>query len=221
MNHQIYSFASENPKTAFAPTWNYFFIEEETNNINTKALTNFLLKKEKILLKIPFDPKDNDGYTGLGKKQVTSRHMKYNLFKMKNKEMTKLKNNIVELHNTLVKECNKPQPPYLFIKGWFNVLRKGDKIKPHIHDVSPDSYLGRHFCVQCKNTSTYYMNPVDQLNNPNTHESTNVPGKLTLFQNCMPHYTSLNKSNVERITIAFDIRITPFYTEKLYDKIKT
>tara|TARA_Y100000401_G_scaffold39591_1_gene30079 strand:- start:90 stop:746 length:657 start_codon:yes stop_codon:yes gene_type:complete len=203
--YQVYCFNSEPQRTPLAPKWKYFFAEEQTNNIDIKALTKFLLKKEKDILKLE---SCDDGYTGLGIESVTSRHLSYNFFKLKNKEINKLKKNIISLHNKFIADCDILLPKNLFIKGWYNILRRGEKIKPHIHDVSPDSYLGGHFCVQCKNTSTYYMNPVDQLNNPNTHESTNVPGKLTLFQNCMPHYTSSNKSNVERITIAFDIRVS-------------
>jgi hypothetical protein len=74
-----------------------------------------------------------------------------------------------------------------------------------LHGVQPTSYLGGHFCVKVKDTSTYYINPVNQINEPETYRSKNEIGKLTLFQNCIPHYTDENKNDLKRITIAFDL----------------
>tara|TARA_B100000035_G_scaffold138712_1_gene118244 strand:- start:283 stop:921 length:639 start_codon:yes stop_codon:yes gene_type:complete len=198
------SFKSNPKNNPFAPEWHYVFVEQATNNIDIKSLTSFLLKKEKDILKFK---SGNDGFTGLGKKSITSKHGSYNLFNFKNKEITKLKKNIVKLHETFLRHCELSIPNVLFIKGWYNILRKGEKIKPHLHDVSPDSYLGGHFCIQSKDTSTYYICPVNQINKPNVHKSLNTPGKLTLFQNCIPHYTDTNKSSIKRITIAFDLSL--------------
>ena len=199
------SFKSDPRNNPFAPEWHYVFVEQATNNIDIKSLTNFLLKKEKDILKLK---SGNDGFTGLGTKSITSRHESYNLFNSKNKEISKLKENILKLHNIFLTHYEISLPKNLFIKGWYNILRKGEKIKPHLHDVTPDSYLGGHFCVQCKNTFTYYINPVNQINKPRTHKSANIPGKLTLFQNCIPHYTDVNKNHTKRVTIAFDLSLT-------------
>jgi hypothetical protein len=197
-------FKSKPRNNPFAPEWQYVFAEQATNNINIKSLSSFLLKKEKDILKLK---SGNDGFTGLGKKSLTSKHGSYNLFNFKNKEITKLKKNIIKLHETFLKQCGLSISDTLFIKGWYNILRKGEKIKPHLHDVSPDSYLGGHFCIQAKDTSTYYICPVNQINKPEVHKSLNTAGKLTLFPNCIPHYTDTNKSNIKRITIAFDLSL--------------
>ena len=45
-------------------------------------------------------------------------------------------------------------------------MRKNEYIKPHAHSFGPDTYLGGHFCVSCENTSTYYINPINQINKP-------------------------------------------------------
>ena len=84
-------------------------------------------------------------------------------------------------------------------------MRKGEKIKPHIHGIDPTTYLGGHICVQCDDTSTHYLNPINQINDPLTYESTNEVGKITLFQNNIPHYTDMHDSDKERVTIAFDL----------------
>ena len=194
------SFKSAPKNNPLAPEWHYVFVEQDTHNINIKSLIDFLLKKEKDILKLE---SVNDGFTGLGTKSLTSKHSSYNLFNFKNKEITKLKNNIIKLHKTFLNHHALPIPQHLFIKGWYNILKKGEQIKPHLHDVTPDSYLGGNFSVQSKDTSTYYICPANQINEPDVHKSLNTPGKLTLFQNCIPHYTDQNKSNIKRITIAF------------------
>ena len=37
------------------------------------------------------------------------------------------------------------------------------------------------------------------------YHAENVPGKLTLFPNYIPHYTSIHQEDFPRITIAFDL----------------
>jgi len=83
-------------------------------------------------------------------------------------------------------------------------MRKGDKIKPHLHCTTPESYLGGHICVQTEGTSTHYINPINQINDPEIYTSKNEIGKITLFQSNIPHYTD-KVSKGERITIAFDL----------------
>ena len=94
-------------------------------------------------------------------------------------------------------------------------MDKNEAIKAHAHAWDPDTYLGGHFCVQCNNTSTYYINIINQLCDPNAYQSKNEGGKLTLFQNFIPHYTDKHKGDIKRITIAFDlalVRVTDRYT---------
>ena len=74
------AFKSAPKNNPFAPEWHYIFVEQATNNINIKSLIVFLLKKEKEILKLK---SGNDGFTGLGKKSITSKHDNYNLFNFK------------------------------------------------------------------------------------------------------------------------------------------
>ena len=199
----LINFKSPPKNNFFAPEWDYYLIESMIKDINCSSLSKFLKNKEKEILKLKAG---TDGYTGLGKNSVTARHGSYNLFDFKNKEISKLKKNILALNEIFLKRLSLTYKTF-FIKGWYNVLRKNEEIKPHLHGTGPDEYLGGHFCVQCNNTSTYYINPVNQLNEPVFHKSQNKIGKLTLFQNCIPHYTDIQKSDDERITIAFDLRL--------------
>ena len=101
-------------------------------------------------------------------------------------------------------ECGN-KTPQLWIQGWYNVLRFGQSIKPHGHSVTPDCYLSGHFNVQVNDTSTVYMSPINQLNDPEVINIKNILGKLTLFPSYIFHYTTPHYSFKPRITIAFDI----------------
>ena len=202
----IINFKSKPKKTPFAPEWNYYICETILKDIDLKKLLSFLIKKEKSILKLK---KNNDGFTGL-KNHTTTRHKSYNVFNFKNKEIDKLKKEIVKMHNAFISALNIDPIKSLYIKGWYNVMRKNEKIKPHAHGFDPDIYLGGHFCVSCENTSTYYINSINQINKPEVYDSKNIPGKLTLFQNYIPHYTNKHKGKKERVTIAFDLQLRKF-----------
>ena len=47
----------------------------------------------------------------------------------------------------------------------------------------------------------------DDINNPEIYSSKNETGKITFFPNNIPHYTDIQNSDNERITIAFDLAI--------------
>ena len=203
MSFKIINFKSLPKENFFAPEWNNYLVEDTTKKINILNLSSFLKRKEKDILKLK---NEGDGYTGLTN-HTTSRHKKYNVFSFKNKEIDKLKKEIIKLHNAFLKKLNLELVKSLYIKGWYNVMVKNEYIKPHAHAWQSDSYLGGHFCVDCTNTSTYYINPINQLCEPVTYKSKNKPGRLTLFQNFIPHYTDKHKGNNKRITIAFDLSL--------------
>ncbi len=208
------NFKSEPKQTFFAPEWDYYLFEKKINKINFTNLANFILSKEKEILKLPVRKDDNnkftDGYTGLGEKSTTARFDKYNVLNWNNEDVKKIKDEILSFHKDILKYFRQPMPNELYINCWANIMRKGEKIKPHIHGITPTTYLGGHICVQCDGTSTHYLNPINQINDPLTYESTNEVGKITLFQNNIPHYTDMHDSDKERITIAFDLHTVMF-----------
>jgi hypothetical protein len=203
------------PLTPFAPNYEYVIGETFLEDIDTKKIAKFILSKEKeIIKKYKISDKSKatvDAYTGLGSNSITSRYEYFNLFNFSDAEpeLLKLKYKIKKTYNTFLTElklANWMLKP-VYIQCWANVLRKGQQIKPHIHSVDPNCYLGGHFCVQAKDTSTYYINPTNQINTPEALKSPNIPGKLTLFQNSVPHYTDKYEGDSERITIAFDLTL--------------
>ncbi len=202
-------FKNEPKQNVFAPEWNYFIYEQDIKNLNYKVIKNLILKKEKDILKNtkPSNKKSVDGFTKLGKSSLTSRYESFNVLKWKHKEILKLEKIILEEYKNFLKQLNIAPPEKLYIQCWANVLRKNEQIKPHIHNISSSSYLSGHICVSTQNTSTFYVNPVNQINHPDVYESKNKEGKFTLFQSYIPHYTSKFKEKGERITIAFDLSL--------------
>jgi len=196
-------FVSQPPVSPYAPQWDFRVGNSMCENIDTNSLSKFLLNKEKEIKKLPI-VSDFDGYTGLGSNSTTSRSQQYNILSWNHPEIRKLKSNIAKNIILYNDECGN-KTPQLWIQCWYNVLRFGQSIKPHSHSVTPICYLSGHFNVQVNDTSTVYMSPINQLNDPEVIDIKNIPGKLTLFPSYIFHYTTPHYSFKPRITIAFDI----------------
>jgi hypothetical protein len=204
-------FSSGLPLTPYAPTWDFRVGTTLCENIDVKSLSQFLLKKEKEVKKLPvqFYEKNKvfDGYTGLGSNSTTSRSNQYNILTWNHSEILKLKQNIIENIICYNNECGNQTPDNLKIQCWYNVLRYGQKIKPHQHSTRPFCYLSGHFNVKVENTSTVYMSPINQLNDPDVINIKNQNGEMTIFPSYIFHYTTPHYSFKPRITIAFDVAI--------------
>ena len=207
-DYKVVCFKSEPKETIFAPEWEYYIFESFVNKFNFKNLAKLILKKEKSILKLPLTKrygKTTDGFTGLGKNSTTVRFESYNVLKWKNTSL--LKKAILKGHAAILNFFKQETPKELYIQCWANIMRKGEQIKPHIHSTTPTTYLGGHLCVQCDQTFTHYINPINQINNPEIYSSKNETGKITFFPNNIPHYTDIQNSDNERINTAFDLAI--------------
>ena len=151
------------------------------DNIDTNSLSKFLLSKEKEVKKLPTSigksGAESDGYTGLGLNCTTAKFQHYNILTWSHPEIKKLRSNITKNIIEYNSECGNKTPNVLWVQCWYNVLRFGQKIKPHMHSTDPYSYLSGHFNVQVNDTSTVYMSPVNQLNNPDVTDIKNIRGE--------------------------------------------
>jgi hypothetical protein len=214
-------FKSEKPETIFAPWWFYIIGEDRFINIDFKKIASLILEKEKNIIETtpPMSNKESpDGYTGLGPNSLTSRYQNFNVLSWDDEDIEKLKEKIREKYLEFLEQVDAPRRK-VWIQCWANVLRHGEEMKPHIHATHKYTYLGGHITVQSENTSTIYINPINQINNPETYESINTVGKLTIFQNNIPHYTTKHLGKRERISIAFDIIVDENYND--YDTNRT
>ena len=209
-------FQSQPPISPYAPVWDFKVGTSICEDIDVNSLSQFLLSKEKEIKKLPSSRNDKgqktDGYTGLGTNSTTSKFGYYNLLTWSNPELRKLKSNIVKNVFEYNVQCGNETPQELYGQGWYNVLRFGQKITPHMHSTSSDCYLSGHFNVQVKDTSTCYMSPVNQLNDPEVIDIKNKDGDMTLFPSYIFHYTTPHYSFKPRITIAFDLS---FYKQNI------
>jgi len=203
-------FFSAPPVSPYAPQWDFRVGTSLCEDIDTNSLSELLLLKEKEVKNLPttvIDGAESDGYTGLGSKSTTAKFQSYNILTWDHPEIKKLKSNIAKSVIDYNNECGNKTPDVLWIQCWYNVLRFSQKIRPHHHSISPDCYLSGHFNVQVNNTSTVYMSPINQLNDPEVINIENKVGDMTLFPSYIFHRTTPHYSFKPRITIAFDLNL--------------
>jgi len=182
-------------------------VKQLETDIDYVKLSKLLLKKEpEIIKKYPptgFGGDMNDGDTGLGFNSTTARFYHYNVLNWKGTELLKKSIKLGYEEYTGLKDT------VIYVKCWFNVMRKGDKIKPHRHcpiDYTENHYLCGHFNAQVDGTtSTFY-----QLND-HVEEMKNISGNIILFPSYVSHWTNLYNGNSQRITCAFDIKSKEFF----------
>lgn len=230
-------FKSQPPATRFAPEWDFHIGEKNiVESVDVDSLTTYLLEQEKVI--VEKYPAGSDGSTKLGPKSVTARFQHFNLMAFDHPEIQALKKSVRRFTKEFCLDIfgMTYRQPTLYIRSWFNVMRKGQRIQKHLHSLHPHTYLGGHFTVACDNSSTIYVNPYDHADIPRieervigeneTYESgsfyraVNVPGKLTLFPNYVPHFTTKHMAETERITIAFDITPLPKGLERRDSYVK-
>ena len=207
MEIKIITFESKPKETPFAPEWLHRVGYGQLENIDFKKIATIILKKEKQIIK-EFPPTalpNSDGFTFLGDKSLTSRYDYYNITDWPEEEIKKLIKGIWKFNSLFLRALKIEYNQQLGIKAWANVMRKGEQIKPHLHSVKSTSYLAGNLIVQSEGSSTYYINPVNQINDPEVRPIKNRVGQLTLLPSCMPHYTDVYQGKTERVTIGMDI----------------
>jgi hypothetical protein len=223
---KIIEFKNNSKESYFAPEYFYQMVENELNSekfdYSFEEIAKIILKKEiELKEKYPYekiekliDKPNLDGYTNLGD-SLTARYHFFNVFHWQEKDIQNLKKDIFYAYCHYM-EYLKYKRPKIWIRAWANVMRKGQKMSVHMHSTNEHSYLGGHVSVQCENTSTFYVNPIDQINDVIVYEALNEIGKVAMFQQNIPHYTSVHTGDKERITIAFDLITDTQY--KIFDK---
>jgi hypothetical protein len=210
-------FKSDPKQTHFAPEWEYVMSEETIDTVDFNIIRDYILQKEpEILSTVPTVNKDNvDGYTSLGSDSLTSRYNGFNVFSWDHPEIQKLKYTVHKQYLSFLQQVNVPRRK-VYVQCWANVMRKGQQITPHLHSVSPFTYLSGHVTVACEDTSTVYICPINQINEPLEYKSPNHVGNLTFFQSNIPHYTTKHMGDKERITIAFDLKVSENYNAEIH-----
>lgn len=218
---------SLHPETEYAPQWNIPLYQAEWNDFEKiNAIRDALLRNEqKFIDELEVH---QDGGTGLGLDSVTSRFGRYNLFHYIDMcpELGELLTFFQKTYVNFVTE-DITAIRDLDIVCWFNVVRKGEKIQEHNHGSGHTSYLSGNFHCDSYNTVTYYKSPFDPtMASPFNNEK----GVVTMFPSYLTHGTTEHDSDAERVSIAFDLRLTdnpyneflnavPFMREEIYKSL--
>ena len=153
---QVILFENDEPKTIFAPIYKWHMYEGE---VKVGDIRNTILTKENEV--INSHEYESDWNTGLGKDSMTSRSSSYNLLNWE--EADHIKDIIRNSHDNLITTLDPNMwEDKIYVQCWANVLRKGQRIKPHQHWTSKYTYLGGHICVHTEDTNTYYSNPYNR-----------------------------------------------------------
>jgi hypothetical protein len=206
---QFYKF-EPNRRTPFAPKFEIILLEDIVNN-NFTDLRNAILEREEKI--IEDNEYESDWGTGLGKNSMTSRSSSYNLLCWD--EATELKKVIKHYHDTIMTKMHLDKKD-VYCQCWANVMRDGEKIKPHRHSHDEWTYLSGHLCIQTNNTSTYYIHPYSR----EPFGSRNETNKITIFPSWMEHYTDRYRGDQQRITIAFDLYTPDAFRAKIIPEKK-
>jgi len=151
-------------KTPFAIDYTFYVFENIINDVDFSAVSKIIKSKEKKIIRS--SPKSSgDGNTGLGNDSLTSRFGYFNVLKWKEPDIQKIKDHIIDNVSKFYNRILQEKPTDLKIQCWANVMRKGQQIKPHVHDTSNNCLLGGHICVDVDNTSTHYINPFKYFSN--------------------------------------------------------
>lgn len=192
-----------------APSWVYFISIDNVYSVDEcKEIKKILLTKETDLLQKTNQNLDQDiqsgiirdGGTGLGNSSITSRFIYFNLLNWNYDFCNKLKKKLKQNIKFYLQQYDLSYDEY-YVKCWFNVLRKDQKILKHHHSDHPYTLIGGHLTICTQNTHTYYENPF----NNEVVKIENTVGDLTLFPNWIKHWTDPYKGDDVRISIAMDV----------------
>jgi len=193
-------FSSKHPTNEFAPSWSIPMYSELFNFQECGVIHDWLLDNKDEFLKYPVNPV---GDTGLADSTITARLGSYNLFNYRDQceSLQTLYNYLQALYldfvtkkGAAVRNCN--------IIGWFNILEKGDKIKPHHHGATADTYISGNMHLKDYDSYTLYVSPYD---NQVVYPDPNKMGNVTLFPTYLEHCTTEHTQDEPRVSIAFDI----------------
>lgn len=184
-----------------------------SQDLNKKLRDIVILEEPNILANVPpANPEDPDWMTG--------RLWNYNFLDLDYEEVRELKHWIKQQYINYMALLGK-QPDKVYIQCWVNIIRNnGRRIVPHHHadghssDVDAPqeySYLSGNLCIQTVDTNTWFQNPfLDKKVIP----IPNNDAEMIFFPSFVTHWTDVNKSDMPRITISFDL-----VTEEFYNRI--
>jgi hypothetical protein len=208
MSLKFWQFQNQELQSPFAPRYRYIGADAVIEDIDFGAIAQLLLDAEDQMLK-ELKP-THDGGTGLGLNSITSRFMSYNpLTWTHSEDIMNLREKIYTLYLEFHKTLKIDRQP-MFVQCWANIVRPGQEIKLHLHDISEYSYLSGNILLQGSPSEILYHNPQNALVRPEPHRIQQEPGQITLFQSCIPHQVPEYTGEDIRVSLSFDFLIREY-----------
>lgn len=209
---KIFELKNKAPKSPLAVSWSCVVAEKKVSGIDFDDVSDWILSNREKIAEGSLINKgaDRSLIDGSGPNSLTSAYSSFNPFLSEMPGAQQLLKQILDAYIELCSRLDIPRGR-TWIHSWVNVHEEGESLPPHVHNAGPYSYLSGHISIKCLETSTIYLSPINQLNNEVIYSSKNESGKLTLFQQHIPHLTSTNLAHSPRITIAFDILLDEDY----------
>lgn len=209
---QLFRFANAPAISPFAPAWSGVLAETEVVDVDWHALSQWILSQEREIhsASLVSDPAELPAYDGNGPNSLSSNYSKFNLLAKDHPQAQALRRQVLTKYCEFM-TLTGVRRRRCWLHSWVNIHHSGQSIAAHAHNAGPYCYLSGHVSVQCAGTSTIYLHPLNTLNQVIIHDSPNVVGKLSLFQQSIPHYTTPHEAKDPRITIAFDLLVDEDY----------
>ena len=209
---QLFRFANAPAISPFAPAWSGVLAETQVEGVDWHALSQWILSQEKEIhsASLVSDPTELPAYDGNGPNSLSSNYSRFNLLAMDHPQAQALRRQILSKY-CIFMALTGVKRRRSWLHSWVNIHHCGQSIGAHAHNAGPYCYLSGHVSVQCAGTSTIYLHPLNTLNRVIIHDSPNEVGKLSIFQQNIPHYTTPHTTDDPRITIAFDLLVDEDY----------
>jgi hypothetical protein len=209
---QLFRFANAPAISPFAPAWSGVLAETQVDGVDWHVLSQWILAREKEIriASLVSDPAELPTYNGIGPNSQSSNYSAFNLLAKDHPQVYALRREVFSKYCEFM-TLTGVRRRRSWLHSWVNIHWGGESITAHIHNAGPYCYLSGHVSVQCSGTSTIYLDPLNTLNQVIIHDSPNESGKLTIFQQSIPHYTTTHNANTPRITVAFDILVDEDY----------
>jgi hypothetical protein len=208
MSLKFWQFQNSEPQSPFAPRYRYIGADAHIEDIDFPGLAKMFLDCEEQMLREL--PATHDGGTGLGLDSITSRFLSYNpLTWTHSDEIMNLREKIYTLYLEFHKTLKIVRQP-MYLQCWANIVRPGQQINLHLHDISEYSYLSGNLLLQGSPSVIEYHNPQNCIIKPEPHRVEQSPGQITIFQSCIPHQVPEYTGTEPRVSLSFDFLIREY-----------
>lgn len=203
---KLLQFSNAPGLSPFAPIWNCTHAEAVIEGVDYKSLAQWLVERESEIhaASLVRDTVKVSAFNGNGPNSLSSNYSSFNPLSQNHPQAQILRQLIFDQYcKFMVITGVKRRRTWLH--AWANIHHRYESIPAHVHNAGPYSFLSGHITLHCARTSTVYLDPMNALNQVIIHDSTNEVGKLSIFQQCIPHYTTPHAGDEPRVTLAFDL----------------